>query len=90
MENGIPYTTMRSILDRGVMNAKAETVFKICDILGVDPKSFDNDESERSNQVDLKEITLQTAAFDGHQLNEEDLELIQSLLETRIKNRYKD
>ena len=27
LENNIPYTTMRSILERGVMNVKAETIF---------------------------------------------------------------
>lgn len=29
-ESGISYTTVRSILERGIMNAKAENVFKIC------------------------------------------------------------
>ena len=33
-ESGISYTTVRSILERGIMNAKAENVFKICHLLG--------------------------------------------------------
>ena len=38
--NDIPYTTMRSILERGVLNAKAETIFKICSILKIRPEAF--------------------------------------------------
>ncbi|GGE26567.1 LexA family transcriptional regulator [Streptococcus himalayensis] len=40
LENEIPYTTMRSILERGIMNAKAETIFKICAALGIKPEIF--------------------------------------------------
>lgn len=40
VENEIPYTTMRSILERGVLNAKAETIFKICSILKIRPEAF--------------------------------------------------
>ncbi|MTB64115.1 phage repressor protein [Streptococcus sp. zg-86] len=31
---------MRSILERGIMNAKAETIFKICAALGIKPEIF--------------------------------------------------
>ncbi|HFR3181115.1 TPA: helix-turn-helix transcriptional regulator [Streptococcus suis] len=31
---------MRSILERGVLNAKAETIFKICSILKIRPEAF--------------------------------------------------
>lgn len=37
IEHDIPYTTLRSILERGIMNAKAETVFKIYSILNLKP-----------------------------------------------------
>ena len=86
LENGIPYTTMRSILERGIMNAKAETVFKICDVLGIDPKSFDNDNSDES-LIDLKDVLNRTVAFDGHTLDDNDAELIKSLLENMVKNK---
>lgn len=36
----IPYTTIRSILERGVLNAKTENVFKICSALNIRPESF--------------------------------------------------
>ncbi|CAM3452825.1 XRE family transcriptional regulator [Streptococcus pluranimalium] len=41
IENDIPYTTMRSILERGILNAKAETIFKICRILNIRPESIE-------------------------------------------------
>lgn len=38
-------------------------------------------------EVDLKELARESFFYDGHQMNDEDIELISSLLETRIKNR---
>lgn len=39
-EHDFPYTTLRSILERGVLNAKAETVFAICKALNIKPESL--------------------------------------------------
>lgn len=41
LENDIPYTTMRSILERGILNSKAHTIFKIGKILGIQLEEFD-------------------------------------------------
>ena len=38
-------------------------------------------------EVDLKELAKESFFYDGHHLNHEDIDLISSLLETRIKNR---
>lgn len=38
-------------------------------------------------EVDLKELARESFFYDGHQMNDEDIELISSLLETRMKNR---
>ena len=59
---------------------------EICDILGIDPKSFDNDNSDES-LIDLKDVLNRTVAFDGHTLDENDAELIKSLLENMVKNK---
>ncbi|MBF0779326.1 helix-turn-helix domain-containing protein [Streptococcus cuniculi] len=40
--------------------------------------------------VDFKSIAAESMAYDGHELNDEDIDLIASILETRIKNRNKD
>lgn len=39
-ENGIPYSTVRSILERGIMNANVENAIKICSALGIRPEIF--------------------------------------------------
>lgn len=38
----LPYTTIRSILERGIMNAKVENVIKICKGLGIKPEEIMN------------------------------------------------
>ena len=35
LEADIPYTTVLSILDRGIMNSKTQNVLKICKVLGI-------------------------------------------------------
>lgn len=40
-----------------------------------------------SMTIDLKKDAEETFFFDGHELNDEDIDLITSILETRIKNR---
>ncbi|MGT2911333.1 helix-turn-helix domain-containing protein [Streptococcus cameli] len=44
-------------------------------------------ESDAPSEVDLKELAKESFFYDGHHLNDEDIDLIASLLETRIKNR---
>lgn len=39
-ENGMPYSTVRSILERGIMNANVENAIKICSALGIRPEIF--------------------------------------------------
>ncbi|HHT7733602.1 TPA: helix-turn-helix domain-containing protein [Streptococcus suis] len=39
------------------------------------------------SEIDLKKDAAESFFYDGHELNEEDLDLIASILETRIKNR---
>ena len=40
IEIDLPYTTVLSILDRGVMNAKVLNVLKMCETLGIDPEAL--------------------------------------------------
>ncbi|WP_339361021.1 LexA family transcriptional regulator [Streptococcus equi] len=39
-ENNMPYSTVRSILERGIMNANVENAIKICSALGIRPEVF--------------------------------------------------
>lgn len=50
------------------------------------PKIASSDDSS-DDIIDFKELAKESMAFDGHYLNDEDIELIASLLETRMKNR---
>lgn len=59
-EIDLAYTTVRSILERGVMNSKVENVLKICKGLGIKPESLM--ECETSNITDLLTITIQLEA----------------------------
>lgn len=44
-------------------------------------------DDNNSVTIDLKKDAEETFFFDGHELNDEDIDLITSILETRIKNR---
>ena len=56
IENEIPYTTVRSILERGVLNAKAETVFAICRALNISPETLVDGDFSKSNNIILNII----------------------------------
>lgn len=44
-------------------------------------------DNDNSMTIDLKKDAEETFFFDGHELNDEDIDLITSILETRMKNR---
>lgn len=77
-------------------NPKTENLEKIADYFNVstdyllgrtdNPKIASSDDSS-NDVIDFKELAKESMAFDGHSLNDEDIELIASLLETRMKNR---
>ncbi|HEM3674143.1 TPA: helix-turn-helix transcriptional regulator [Streptococcus suis] len=41
-------------------------------------------------EIDFKEIAAESMSYDGMPLNDEDIDLIASILETRMKNRDKE
>ena len=57
LDNDIKYTTLRSILERGVLNAKAETIFKICAALNIRPEAFSDILPETTATPTLSAIT---------------------------------
>lgn len=46
-----------------------------------------DDIPEKEQTIDLKDVLNRTVAFDGHTLDENDAELIKSLLENMVKNK---
>lgn len=83
-ESGISYTTVRSILERGIMNAKAENVFKICHLLGISPDTVADwgisNEQQPTNSHDIDSIIDNAMMFDGKPLTEEDKRAIRGII----------
>lgn len=57
-DNDIPYTTLRSILERGVLNAKMDNILKICKGLGISPEELANFGNSKITHLEDKRITL--------------------------------
>lgn len=56
----LPYTTIRSILERGVLNAKVENVIKICNGLGILPEEVMTLEEKSTASISTNEIINKT------------------------------
>ncbi|MFS0822131.1 helix-turn-helix domain-containing protein [Bacillus sp. 1P02SD] len=88
--SGVPYTTIRSMIERNLDNASVDNVIKICDVLGISIEVFSkeniddglpelNKKDERDIQKKLQEMidalgTEGYAAFDGKDIDELDEE----------------
>lgn len=82
-ESGISYTTVRSILERGIMNAKAENVFKICHLLGISPDTVADwgvSTEQQTNAHDIDSIIDNAMMFDGKPLTEDDKRAIRGII----------
>lgn len=80
IQNGLPYTTVRSILERGVLNAKVENVIKMADGLGMKAEDFLNRNSKSSiekiyNQLDPPRKT-KVYNFAEYQLKEQNKKVV--------------
>lgn len=56
IQNNIPYTTVRSILERGILNAKVENVIKMADGLGVKAEDLFSGEIEEEFMTTIETI----------------------------------
>lgn len=83
-ESGISYTTVRSILERGIMNAKAENVFKICHLLGISPDTVADwgisNEQQPTSTHDIDNIIENAMMFDGKPLTDDDKRAIRGII----------
>lgn len=75
IQNDLPYTTVRSILERGVLNAKVENVIKMADGLGMKAEDFLNRNSKSSIETIYNQLEPQRQAkvydFASYQLKEQ-------------------
>ncbi|QBX30942.1 transcriptional regulator [Streptococcus phage Javan584] len=53
-------------------------------------KISDTPTKELTPTIDFKEMAAESMSYDGIPLNDEDIDLIASILETRMKNRDKE
>lgn len=92
-ESGISYTTVRSILERGIMNAKAENVFKICHLLGISPDTVADwgisNEQQPTNSHDIDSIIDNAMMFDGKPLTEDDKRAIRGIIAGYMSSKEK-
>lgn len=82
-ESGISYTTVRSILERGIMNAKAENVFKMCRLLGISPDTLADwklEDSSTKTSHDIDEAIKNAVMYNGNTLSEEDKRTIRGIV----------
>lgn len=86
--SGVAYTTIRSMIERNLVNASVDNVLKICQVLGISVESLNNSEKEelpKLNKKDERNIQKELenlisnlsnesgyAAFDGQSI--EDME----------------
>ena len=92
-ESGISYTTVRSILERGIMNAKAENVFKICHLLGISPDTVADwgisNEQQPTNSHDIDSIIDNAMMFDGKPLTDDDKRAIHGIIAGYMSSKEK-
>lgn len=90
-ESGISYTTVRSILERGIMNAKAENVFKICHLLGISPDTLAEwgVTEQPTNAHDIDEIIANAMMFDGKPLTDSDKRAIRGIIAGYMSSKEK-
>lgn len=91
-ESGISYTTVRSILERGVMNAKAENVFKMCRMLGISPDTladWELEDSPTKTSHDIDEAIKNAVMYNGNTLTEEDKRAIRGIVTGYLNSKDK-
>ena len=91
-ESGISYTTVRSILERGVMNAKAENVFKMCRLLGISPDTLADwtlEDSPTKTSHDIDEAIKNAVMYNGNTLTEEDKRAIRGIVAGYLNSKGK-
>ena len=92
-ESGISYTTVRSILERGIMNAKAENVFKRCHLLGISPDTVADwgisNEQQPTNSHDIDSIIDNAMMFDGKPLTDDDKRAIRGIIAGYMSSKEK-
>ena len=81
--SGLPYSTVKAILERGAEKAGYVNVCKICNALGITA-----DELEKMVADDTYQPTTLAAHFDGKEYTESEMEEIKNIADF-VRNRRK-
>lgn len=94
-EIGLPYSTFKSIMTRGIMNASIGNIIKICLALSISADELANGNivpiAEKSEKIDVEKLLINyrlndriSFELDGEQLSEEELRLLSDALEVSL------
>lgn len=80
---GMPWTTLDSILKRGIVNSNIANVLKITDALGISAEALANGQivKKNTNITDNSQIDTIAAHFEGEEFTEEELDEIKNFVE---------
>lgn len=86
----MPWTTLDSILKRGVVNSNIANVLKITDALGISAEELANGQIVQKSAIktDNTQIDTLAAHFDGEEFTDDELEEIKNFVEF-VKNKRK-
>lgn len=76
--SGVPYTTIRSMIERDLANASIDNVLKICNVLDISVESLNPTNIEKLTVDDVQTIA---AHREGEDWSEEELEAIKKFKE---------
>lgn len=82
LKAGLPYSTLRSMLERGIGNASVDNVIKVCKALGITIEQLEEMAANNATEINKKENQLETIAahFEGDEFTEEDLDDIENFI----------
>lgn len=84
---GIPYTTLRSMLERGISNASVNNVIKVCKTLGIKVEDLDDEANCENEKEKCKPTTIAAHIPDGVELTEEDMKQINDFIQFVISKK---
>lgn len=82
----IPYTTLYSILERGVGKASVDNVIKICRALGITIEELDEIAKQRKTNI-KRPTTIAAHLPEGVELTEEELKQVEDYIQFLISRR---
>jgi hypothetical protein len=86
LKSGLPYSTLRSMLERGIGNASVDNVIKVCKTLGITIEQLEEMAENNTTIIEPKEnkdghLRTIAAHFEGEEFTKEDIDDIENFIE---------